>query len=44
MGLLRIPREIELAGLDLDYDLEDTRAAEALNDAVRDEAKKIGLL
>ena len=44
MGILRIPVEVEIAGLDLDYDIEDARAATELNDAVRVEAQKIGLL
>jgi ammonia channel protein AmtB len=44
MGILRIPPEVELAGLDVDYMIEDEKAGLDVHDATCDEARKAGLL
>jgi len=43
-GMLRIPAEVEIAGLDLDYWLKDDEAEEELHQALRAEAQKIGII
>ena len=44
MGILRIPHEVELAGLDVDYMIEDEKAGLEVHDANRKDAEKAGLL
>ncbi len=44
MGVLRIPEAVEIAGLDLDYMVEDEIANNDIDEAVREEARKIGIL
>jgi len=44
MGILRIPHDVELAGLDIDYMIEDEKAGADFHDATVDAAKKADLL
>ena len=44
MGILRIPEEVELAGLDINYVIEDEKAGLNVHEATRKEAEKAGLL
>ncbi len=44
MGILRIPHDVELAGLDIDYMIEDEKAGADFHNATVDAAKKADLL
>lgn len=44
IGILRIPHDVELAGLDIDYMIEDEKAGADFHNATVDAAKKADLL